>query len=334
MKVTLFFRKPEPQFNSVEELFSIISKKMSSSVALEYKYMPYGRITLKKIYKNLKYSRANSGSINHITGHINYVSLGLKGKTVLTIHDIGSSLKGSLLNKCLIILFWYWLPALFVKKITVISMFSKVELLRFIPFAEQKIKVIHNPVNKKIKFTPKDFNSTKPIILLLGTKSNKNLENTIKALKEIPCELHIIGKLTLQQEMLLKQSKLEYRNQFNISYQKIIEAYMLCDVVCFASFYEGFGMPIIEGQATGRPVVTSNLGAMKEISGGAACLVDPYSVTSIRKGLELVIGDDEYRFKLIQNGYKNTMRFKLDKIVNEYLTIYQEINKTISEKYS
>lgn len=326
MKVGLFFRKSAPQFNSIEELFEAISLRLATTLNVEKINMPYQRVSLKKIVGNIKYAKKKSGMLNHITGHVNYIAIGLRGKTILTIHDIGSGLQGNVIHRLLITIFWYWLPVLMVDKITVISEFSKREVIRLIPFAKHKIKVIYNPVNEMLKYSHKVFNSKTPTILLVGTKSNKNLENTIKALKGISCELHIIGQLSQLQKVLLTQADIVYRNQFFISYTEIVKAYETCDIVCFASTYEGFGMPIIEAQAIGRPVLTSNFGAMKEVAGTNACLVDPYSITSIRSGVEKLIKDEAYRASLIQQGLKNVERFKLEKIANDYLKLYQELD--------
>jgi len=326
-KIKFLFRKPESQFNSIEELFDAVSKKLSISIEVESVIMPYGRINLKNILKNIQFARKNSGIVNHITGHINYVSLGLKGKTILTIHDIGSTLTGNIIKVFLIKIFWYWIPALLVKKITVISEFSKKELLKIIPFAKNKIQVIYNPVKEELKYSPKNFNTICPNILLIGTKSNKNLENTIKALQDIPCKLHIIGKLTEQQLSLLEELNFTYKNQFFITFDEVVSAYKTCDLLCFASTYEGFGMPIIEAQAIGRAVITSNVGAMKEVAGNGACLVNPNDISSIKDAVLKLIKNNTYRENLIQLGLKNIARFKLDKISNEYLTVYKEAIK-------
>jgi len=324
-QVKFFFRKKEPQFNSIEELFNAVSIKLSALFLVENIAMPYGRISFKNIFKNIKYAKKESGKINHITGHINYVALGLKGKTILTVHDVGSTLNGNKIKIFLMKVFWYWIPVLLVKKITVISEFSKKELVRVIPFAKKKIKVVYNPVKEELNYVPKDFNSLCPKILLIGTKSNKNLENTVKSLKGISCELHIIGKLTEEQTQLLEKLEIKYFNEFFISYDKIVEAYKNCDLLCFASTYEGFGMPIIEAQAIGRVVLTSNLGAMKEVAGNGAFLVDPKNVSSIREGIVKLINDSECRKNLIKLGLENVERFKIDKITNDYLTIYKEL---------
>jgi glycosyltransferase involved in cell wall biosynthesis len=96
-------------------------------------------------------------------------------------------------------------------------------------------------------------------------------------------------------------------------------------MVLFPSTYEGFGLPIIEAQQTGRPVITSNISPMKEVAGNAACLTDPFSVQSIREGVLKVIQDDDYRNTLVRNGFNNAQRYNPEKIANEYFLIYQRL---------
>jgi glycosyltransferase involved in cell wall biosynthesis len=96
-------------------------------------------------------------------------------------------------------------------------------------------------------------------VLHLGTKSNKNLERTLEALKGLPVQLTIIGKLHKNHVALLAQFQLNYINLYDLTFEKIIEEYQKCHFVCFASTYEGFGMPIIEAQALGKPIITSNI---------------------------------------------------------------------------
>jgi len=93
----------------------------------------------------------------------------------------------------------------------------------------------------------------------------------------------------------------------------------------FASTYEGFGMPIIEAQAIGRPVITSNIGAMKEVALDTACLVDPYDVESIKNGIQKLIRDEAYRDLMIKKGLKNVERFSLETISNQYIALYKSI---------
>jgi glycosyltransferase involved in cell wall biosynthesis len=325
IKVNYIFRKRLPQYHSIEELFYSINSKVSKTITTKIIELPYYGGSPKVLLKNMRGFKSNKTSINHITGDVHYMALITRKHTILTIHDIGSAFQGHFIKQLYIKLFWFWLPALRLKRITVISEFTKKELIKLIPFASKKIEVIYNPVNTQLQYHPKDFNVQCPRILIIGTKANKNLERTFEALQGIECELLIIGKLSENQLELLKKYSIQYSSKVNIPYSEVIQAYKDCDFVLFASTYEGFGMPIIEAQMVGRPVIASNIGAMKEVSLDTACLVDPYDIESIKKGIQKLIRDETYRDLMIKKGLKNVERFSLETISNQYIALYQSI---------
>lgn len=76
------------------------------------------------------------------------------------------------------------------------------------------------------------------------------------------------------------------------------------EALLFPSFYEGFGLPIIEAMACGCPVITGNVGAMPEVAGNAAIIVDPFSDNEIAKGIEKIIENEENKKALIERGFK------------------------------
>lgn len=326
--ITYIYRKADPKYKSIEGIFSHIEQLVEQHMATSRLKLKRSGGGLGTLYYNLKHFNREPGTIYHITGDAYYMGMVTGKASLLTVHDVKSVLNRPFLRQLYLKLFWFWLPALFVKRISVISHFSKGELERVIPFAKRKIQVVYNPVNACFSYTPYQFNDVKPKILLLGTKSNKNLERVLRALAGVSCEVVLIGKLTAAQSTLISQLNLDVSVQRNLSLDQVVAVYKACDLLCFASTYEGFGMPIVEAQAIGRPVITSAIGAMKEVAGDAAFLVNPYDFNSIREGLLEVIENKVLRQSLIEKGLKNIERFNAQHIAEKYMTIYKELSVT------
>ena len=139
------------------------------------------------------------------------------------------------------------------------------------------------------------------------------------------CVLSVIGPGDSTIRRLIDEYDVDVESSEGLSEETLIQEYVACDMLVFVSTYEGFGMPILEANAVGRPVVTSNVTSMPEVAGDAACLVDPFDVKSIRKGIDRIIEDAEYRQQLVKNGFANVSRFQADRIAVQYAEIYREI---------
>jgi glycosyltransferase involved in cell wall biosynthesis len=328
MHLTLFYRRPSPEFHSIELIFDTVAEHLPDNVLVKKVYAPYISQDFINRLKIALHARKNQGDINHITGFIHFIAPFLnKKKTVLSIHDIGSNIKRSFISQLIIKCLWFTIPAKSVAYITVISEFTKKELLQYIKIKPEKIIVIPNPVSPVFKYKPKEFNSEKPKILHIGTKINKNLERTIEALIGINCKLIIVGKPNNKQSDLLKKHHIEYENYFNISDKELLQLYEQSDIVSFVSLYEGFGMPVIEAHAVGRVVITSDIEPMKSVAGNAALLVNPYNVSEIKKGIQRIINDEKLRQELIKNGLENVKKFQAENIASQYFQLYQKINR-------
>jgi glycosyltransferase involved in cell wall biosynthesis len=327
LRVTYFQRKPYGHYFSLERVFAAIRGSLPSEFAADawvcrFQSRGFGRRLL-----NLIEAPFHQGDINHIAGDVNYLALALdRRKTILTIPDcVGPRFLNGLKHLARVWC-WYRLPAQRVSAITVISEFSRTEVLHYTRCAPEMVQVIYCPVPDGFAPSPRPFNVERPVLLQVGTcEQNKNLCRVAEAIRGIPCRLDIIGRLTDRQRQALQHNSVSYTEQWDLSDQEVLQCYRDCDMVIFASSYEGFGMPIVEGNATGRPVVTSNICSMPEVAGSAACLVDPFDCSSIRRGILRVINDHDYRNHLIAQGFENVKRFRADIIAAQYAALYREV---------
>ena len=101
--------------------------------------------------------------------------------------------------------------------------------------------------------------------------------------------------------------------------------YSTAGALVFPSIYEGFGLPIIEAQAMGVPVVTSNVSCMPEVAGGAALLVNPYDVDSIGEALGQIMLDEGLRQNLKAQGLKNASQYSWEKTVAKTVDVYSRL---------
>lgn len=325
--ITFFHRNHKCGY-SIYKVFKTIEHELQSqNQNIQEYFMPSQYSMPWDIIRNsiFTFKHKNTKEINHISGHIHDVVLGLIGcKTVLTIHDLVfiDNVKNPI-KRFYKWLFWLYIPIKLASKVTCISNETKRKVLSHIK--TDKITVIYNPIDPKFKYVPKTFNKECPIILHIGTFWNKNLERTIHALAGITCHLRIIGEVNNHILQLLQEKGISFSNTKNLSDEEIRQEYIKCDIVNFPSIYEGFGMPVIEGQQTGRIVVTSNIEPIREISGEAAIFVNPFDIQSIHNAYIRIIKNHEQRNELITKGLENVKRFQVENIAQQYLNLYQTI---------
>lgn len=208
----LFLRKKSSGLNSIEELAYSLASRISG---LKVITLPEHGNTWKGIIRNIRFAQKHQGDINHIfSPEIAYISLFLKGNVILTWHDTGTLLQSSsFLKRFIRKWFWLILPNHFAKHITCISQYTANEIKQITPRVKNKISIVYNPYNEVIHFHPKEFRKENPHILHIGTGMRKNLLRTIKALRNIPCTLIIVG--------ILRQEHIEQLKK-NLSNIKII----------------------------------------------------------------------------------------------------------------
>jgi glycosyltransferase involved in cell wall biosynthesis len=328
--ITFFIRNKNSGY-SIRRVFEPIIKKISEYENVEVFELPCEKADLVSVVKNLcfVYKNRNKFKINHITGDMYYCCLALLGcKKIITIHDVGfidnPQTQPFFLKRIVKWLFWVYLPVVLADKIVCVSYATKYKIQKYVPYKYlKKIYVIHNAVDPILVFTAKNNFAEPPIILQVGTGIQKNLDRTIISLKGLTCTFHIIGILTSKQKELLYENEINFINEYNLSNSDINDRLYKCDIVSFISLYEGFGMPIIEAQAVGRPVISSDIPPMDEVAGKGALLVDPYNIESIRNGFKTILCGNKAK-NLIKEGQINKQRFDVGKIALEYFDLYKQ----------
>lgn len=331
MNINFYYRNKKAGF-SIGSVFDTIASEIGKSNHVVRTFLPYPNASVLAILKNGWYAKdkERNNYINHITGDVHYLLWFLKGrKTIVTVHDIMyyHYLKGI---KKTVWKLLYITPLKRAAHVTFISDFAYKQVSEVINLDAKKIHIIPNPVDCSFIYSPKEFNAKKPIILHIGTLERKNLERTIEALDGINCHLRIIGELKEQTKELLKKHHIEYSNGINLTHEEIVTEYRKADIINFPSLFEGFGMPIIEGQATGRIIITSNLSPMKEVAGNGAILIDPYSVKDIKNAYLSVIQNKNIRESLIHEGLKNIENYTVGKVAQQYTDLYKQLYENIN----
>ena len=325
MGVIHFQRLPNSSNHSIERVFASVRGALRE-VEIVVSVCPFESRGIFKRLCNIVYAWSQESDVNHITGDVHYIALLLrKHRTVLTVCDCGGMLRESGLRRRLFHLMWLKMPVARSAIVTVISEQTKQEVLRYTSCPEERIRVIPVPVGSEFQPAPKPFRSDRPTILQVGTGRNKNIERLTEAISGLQCRLDVVGPLSAEIQRRLARAGVLFEWASNLSDSEVAAKYRDADLVTFCSTYEGFGMPITEANAIGRPVVTSRIEPMVSVAGGAACLVDPYDPMSIRSGILRVIEDRHYREVLVRLGFENAKRFSAEAVAQSYMAVYREL---------
>jgi glycosyltransferase involved in cell wall biosynthesis len=328
VKLLFVHRKPRKYGNfSIESYFESLSLKLNNEISIDNWYAPYfSNGFLPRVLSLLalrKYVLKSKPDITHVTGDTHFFIFGLKKtKRVLTIHDVGflKNKTGFIFR----ILRYFWLtgPIKRADVVTCVSEATKIEIQNYFPF-KKDIQVIPTTIDERFIPSAKSFNHELPTILLIGSAPNKNLRRVLTATKGLKVKLSIVAKLDSELKLILEDQNFELFE--SVSFEKLVALYRASDIVALCSTHEGFGMPIVEAQAIGRVVLTSNCSSMPEVAGNGALLVDPYSVESIREGIERLCKGQNLREQLISAGFENCRRFNSKLVADKYLELYKDL---------
>ena len=335
--VLLLMRAESAAYFSIERLFETLAPRMSRNFEVRIVRVPCQSRGILRCVRNLIFTARQRADIIHVTGDIHYCALAVRRqRCVLTIHDFCSlyCLKG--VRKRIFSIIWYSLPLRWAPHVTVISEETRRQVERYFPPAADKIEVIPNCVDGVFKQNcrPARTPTSELRVLQVGTGRNKNLERVAAAASGLPLRLRIIGSLSDRQHSFLLSLDLDWTSAHQLSGEDMVREYLDSDLLVFASTYEGFGLPIVEAQAIGLPVITSNMAPMTDVAGDAALFVDPYDENDIRAALEQILHSPDLARRLSAQGRRNAERFDAKVIANRYADIYTRICRESSAQGS
>ncbi|HTQ54358.1 MAG TPA: glycosyltransferase family 1 protein [Bryobacteraceae bacterium] len=326
LSVAMFSRAKHTGYYSMEKVFQAVHAALPPDVEARVVTLPVHARGFWRRILCIAYAARHRSTVNHVVGDISFIAPALPGsRTIVTVHDFDRLYRLSGLRAALFRTVYFSIPFRHCRRITAISAQVARELAELFPWAAHKTVVIPDCLPAGFSFTPKTTNSRRATILQVGAKPNKNLERLIRALEGLPCQLHVVGALSDYQRALLQRYRITYRNSVDLTETDLLAAYVEADIVSFVSTYEGFGLPILEANAIGRPVITSNIPPMSEVAGPAACQVDPHDVRAIRNGIARLLTSSEYRAELVRQGLQNVRRYSAAEVARQFASLYQTV---------
>jgi glycosyltransferase involved in cell wall biosynthesis len=214
------------------------------------------------------------------------------------------------------------------KKIIAVSENTKKDLVKLYKVSSDKIKVVHNGASINNQDTGYKIQDTKYLLFIGRLEKRKNILGIVEAFEILKEKYNIPHKLILAgspgygfAEVKHKIQNSRYKNDIIlkgfVSDGEKFELLRNAEVFLFPSFYEGFGLPIVEAQSAGAPVVTSNISSMPEVADSSAVLVDPNNPREIAEAAYKLISDENFRSDIANRGLKNVKRFSWDKCAEE-----------------
>jgi alpha-1,3-rhamnosyl/mannosyltransferase len=224
-------------------------------------------------------------------------------------------------------------------RLIAVSACTKSDAVRVLGLRPEKITVIHlgiaapffDPEVKAIDSVRARYGLNRPFVLYIGTiEPRKNIDLLLDAFEALPASLRQEFELVVAGPMgwASAQTAARVRSLRYLGYIPEADTAPLtaaATVFAYPSFYEGFGFPVAQAMAAGTPVIASNVSSLPEITGDAALLIDPRSLTELRDALSRLLLSPTLRAELAARGRVRARAFRWEACAQQSLLFFREV---------
>lgn len=266
------------------------------------------------------------------------IPLYVPGRVVVTIHDLitrifplywPNPLTRAVINR------WTQYAAYRADAVLAVSRSTAADVARLLPGAARKVRVAPNGVRARHSGADAATAGSVPYLLYVGSnKPHKNLDRLVGAFGRVAGEVRgnlvIAGAWDPRYDgvaIRTRRDGLDGRVIFERgpSDERLDRLYAGATAFVFPSLYEGFGLPVLEAMAAGLPVATTNRGALREVAGDAALLLDPLDEASIAAALRRLLSDSTLRAELAGLGRLQAARYPWSRTAEATWAVYEEV---------
>ncbi len=286
-------------------------------------------------------SRVKADNVDIFHGLSNELPIGIKKsgvRSVVTIHDVAFKTFPDMYHKTdryIYDLKWRYAVET-ADRIIAISQCTKDDIIRFYDVDEKKIDVVYQPV-APLFYNPISKTHCEPYMLYVGSvNSRKNLLGIVKAMELLPKDfdlpLYIVGEgreYKSHVQTYIAEHGIEGRFKWlgGLTPNELHQLYTNAQLFIYPSFYEGFGLPVVEAMLSGCPVVTSNVSCLPEAAGPYSLLANPYEPEDIKNKMQKALEDTALRTRMIEGSKEFAMfAFHPHTLAHQLMSTYQKHN--------
>ncbi len=234
------------------------------------------------------------------------------------------------------------------KRVIAVSQTTLNDMERFFPGLKRKVALIYEGVGEEfhprkgddIEKLRRKYNLREEYLLYVGSLNRrKNVENLIRAYSLLDKSLRERFPLVIagQGYLIGKLKGLSRRGELQVKFLGYVDPadlpvlYAGATLFVYLSFYEGFGLPVVEAMASGAPTLVSDIPVFREVVGNSSYYADPYNLKDIRSKIEFLLNSPEERERLKKLGLKRASLFSWKEAAKKTITLFKGVLNHLEE---